>query len=168
MRTPLAATALAVAMLSSPRAHADEADAASGMAVGAATLVAGFAVGGTLMATSNDAASPNAAGWFALESGFALAPLTAHAVVGEWKRGALFSALPAATTLGTIPVFLTNPTAVDHGSLPQQRWMWGLFGVGLFSAAVGVLDVAFAPGRAVQVVPAMGPGSAGLTLGGAL
>jgi hypothetical protein len=168
MRSLLAATALAVAMLVGPPARAAEPDAAAGLAVGAATLLAGFAVGGTMMATSHDTTSVDEAGWFALESGFVLAPLAAHAVVGEWSRGALFAAVPAATTLGTIPVFLVNSTAVDHGSLPEQRWMWGLFGVGMFSAAAGVVDVAFAPGRAVRVAPMMGPGTAGLTLGGAL
>jgi hypothetical protein len=162
-----AGAALAAALLASAPARAGEPAPALAVVVGGATLLAGFVVGGTIIAASGDDAS-KAAGWFALESGFTLAPLGAHAVVGEWGRGALFAAVPTATTLATVPVFLEQPAAVEHGSLEEQRVMWGLFVGGLGVAVAGVVDAAMAPGRAVHVAPMLGAGTTGLVVGGAL
>src|SRR5579859_55751 len=149
-------------------------DPVAALLVGGATIFAGFTAGATIIATGSDLGSPSDAaarqtqiGWWVMEGGFALAPLTAHAVVGEWGRGALFSAVPTLTGLGTIPVFLEQPAAVEHGTLEEQRVMYVLYGVGLVGAVVGVVDAAFAPGRrAVHVAPMVGSGRAGLVLGG--
>jgi ABC-type uncharacterized transport system permease subunit len=103
-----------------------------------------------------------------MESGFTLAPLLSHALVGEWGRGALFAAVPTATTLATEPVLSTNEAAVEHGTLPQQRVMWGLFCGGLAASMAGIIDTAFAPGRSVHVAPLLGAGSAGLLVGSTL
>jgi hypothetical protein len=157
-----------VALAVASPARAADPDPAIAIAVGAATIFAGFAIGGTLMAASGDNTAPNEAGWFLIESGFALAPLTSHAVVGEWGRGAAFAAVPTATTLGTIPVFLLNPAGVDHGTLPQQRVMWGLFCTGLAGSMAGVIDTAFSPGRRLHIAPVLGAGNAGIVVGGAL
>jgi hypothetical protein len=177
MRTPAALAALAAATLATAPAHAEERDPALAVAIGAATIFAGFAVGGTLIGLT---AHPNAAedvpsdtarniaGWFAIQGGLALAPLTSHAVTGEWARGAAFAAVPTATTLASIPVFAVNPDVVDHGTLEQQRWLWGFLCGGMAAAAVGVVDAAFAPGRAIRVAPTVGPGTAGLVVGGML
>ena len=159
---------LAAALVLAPPARAADPDPAIALAVGAATLVAGFAVGGTVMATSGESPAANEAGWMALESSFVLAPFVSHAMVGEWGRGALFATVPAATTLGTIPVFLVSPQGVDHGTLPAQRVMWALFCTGLAASLVGVVDTAFSPGRRVQVAPMLGRGEAGLVVGGVL
>jgi hypothetical protein len=121
-----------------------------------------------LVAASGENAPKNEAGWLTIESGFALAPLTSHAIVGEWWRGAAFSALPTATTLASVPVFLKDPDTVGSGSISQQATLWGLFVAGLGTAAIGIIDAAFAPGRALQVAPAFGPRQAGLVLGGVL
>jgi hypothetical protein len=146
-------------------------------------ILAGFAVGATLVAAGGDLGKPNdaaaattRAGWFAIESGFVLAPLSAHAVMGEWGRGALFASVPAATTLATIPVFVEQPAAVEHGTLEEQRVMWGLFCGGLLAAVAGVVDAALARNRAVDasrsvavhVAPAIASGQAGVVLGGSL
>jgi hypothetical protein len=155
--------------LASP-ARADDADAgpAAAVVVGAATIFAGFAVGGTLMAATGDDTRANQAGWFVIESSFAVAPFAAHGVVGEWGRGALFASIPAATTLGTIPVFAVDPAGVDHGSLPEQRIMWALFCAGLATSMAGVVDAALAPGRRVTVAPSFTRTSAALAVGGVL
>ena len=76
-----------------------------------------------------------------MESGFVLAPWTAHAALGQWTRGLAFAALPAATVGGAAGLFDYAPGTVLHGSLVQQRILWGLFGAGLVSSVVGVLDV---------------------------
>jgi hypothetical protein len=176
--TPAVIPAVAVALLlAAAPARAEERDPVVAVAIGAATMVVGFAVGGTIIGTTahaspaNDVGSDNArniAGWFAIESGFVLAPFASHAVVGEWGRGAVFAAVPAATTVATIPIFTNVPDAVDHGTLPEQRWMWGLFVGGMTAAAVGVVDSAFAPGRSIRVAPMLGSRTAGLVVGGAL
>jgi len=177
MRLPAVLAALAAATLAAPSARAEDRDPALAVAVGAATIVAGFAVGGTLIGMTahanpnNDVASDtarNIGGWFAMQGGFVLAPLASHAVVGEWGRGAIFAAVPTATALGSIPVFLINPDVVDHGTLEQQRWQWALFCAGMAGAAAGVVDAAFAPGRALHVAPLLGAGNAGVVVGGAL
>jgi hypothetical protein len=176
--TPAVVPAVAAAMLfAAAPARAEERDPVVAVAIGAATMVVGFAVGGTIIGTTahaspaNDVPGDNAkniAGWFAIEGGFVLAPLASHAVVGEWGRGAVFAAVPAATTLATIPIFAAVPDAVDHGTLPEQRGMWGLFVAGMAASAVGVVDSAFAPGRAIHVAPMLGRDTAGLIVGGAL
>jgi len=167
------ATSAALAMLftlspSSAQATEPGPDAAVALAVGAATMFAGFVIGGTLVAASGENPGKNEAGWLAMETGFALAPLTSHAVVGEWGRGAAFAAIPTATTLGSLPVFLGDKDAVGSGTITQQAFLWGFFVAGLGSAAIGVIDAAFAPGRALHVAPALGPHQAGLVLGGVL
>jgi hypothetical protein len=77
-----------------------------------------------------------------------LAPLAAHAVVGEWGRGALFAAPPAAMWTGSAILAEYAPNVVAHGTLEQQRVLWAFFGVGFFASAVGVVDAAFADRRA--------------------
>jgi hypothetical protein len=58
---------------------------------------------------------------------------------------------------------------VDHGSLEEQRVMWGLFVGGLGVAVAGIIDAATEPSRGVYVVtPVLARGTAGLILGGAL
>ena len=168
MRILVLAAALAAVSLVTAGARADGSEPAVAVAVGAATVFAGFVVGGTLIAASPGSAARTEAGWFAMESGFTLAPLLSHALVGEWGRGALFAAVPTATTLATEPVFSTNEAAVEHGTLPQQRVMWGLFCGGLAASMAGIIDTAFAPGRSVHVAPLLGAGSAGLLVGSTL
>jgi hypothetical protein len=143
-------------------------DGAVAFLVGAATVLAGFAAGGTLVAASGEDAAKNEAGWLIIESGFALAPLTSHAVVGEWWRGAAFASIPTATTLGSVPIFLARQDAIENGVIAQQEGLWWLFAGGLAGAVVGVVDATFAPGRALHLAPALGPHDAGLILGGAL
>lgn len=159
----------AIALFAAPRVARAEPDAGLAIVTGAATNVAGFLVGGAILSTGHTLASNNA-GWLTLESGFVLSPLVAHAVEGEWGRGLLFSAVPLACLGGTATLFGVVPNTVDQGSLPQQRLMWGLFVGGQFASAVGIVDAAFAPLRAskIRVVPIVGLGQVGLSVGGEL
>jgi hypothetical protein len=158
-------------------ARAEEPDPSVGVVVGAATLVAGFTVGGALMGTTAHATPAgdrpsdtprNTAGWFTMETGFVLAPLLAHGIEGEWARGGVVAAIPAATLVATIPIFLQTPGAVSQATIPQERWMLGLFCAGMAVSIGGIVDAAFAPGRSLHLAPSIGPGTAGLVLGGAL
>ena len=168
MRSLAFPAAISAALLVAPPARAEGPDPALAFALGAASVLAGFVVGGTFIAANQGDAAKTRAGWFALESGFTVAPLAAHGLVGEWARGAAFAAVPTATTLATIPVFFVNDGAVERGTLPQQRVMWGLFVGGLFASMAGVVDTVFSPARALHVAPVVGAGNAGLVLGGAL
>jgi hypothetical protein len=177
MRGRVAGVLVLAASLTAATARAEPPDPTIAVVVGAATLVAGFTVGGALMATTahaNPAADrpsdtgQNMAGWFAIESGFVLAPLLAHGIEGEWVRGGVLAAIPAATTVATIPVFLQTPGAVAQATIPQERWMLGLFCAGMAASVAGVVDAAFAPGRTLHLAPSVGPSTAGLVLGGEL
>jgi len=168
MRSLTLPAVLTAAFLVAPPARADGPDPAIAFAVGAATVLASFAVGGTFIATNPGSPARTEAGWYVMQGGLSLAPLTSHAVVGEWARGAVFTSIPAATTLATVPVFAINEAGVEHGTLPQQRIIWGLFVASLAGSMAGVIDAVFSPGRALRVTPVLGVGNAGVAVGGAL
>jgi hypothetical protein len=167
--------ALAVGSLA-PTARAsppDPPDAALALVSGAAVNVAGMIVGGTVMATSHGAILPYNAGWMTMEASFTVSPLLAHGLVGEWGRGLAFAAGPAAMLGGTAALFQMAPDTVEHGTLPQQRVMWALFGIGFLASAAGVVDATLAPRRArairdVVIAPVVGAGQMGLQIGGRL
>jgi hypothetical protein len=147
-----------------------EPDPAVGVVAGTAVLLVGFTIGSTIAATANGLNGPTNAGWLVMESGFVLAPWTAHAALGQWTRGLAFAALPAATLGGTAGLLDSTPGTVLHGTIVQQRVLWGLFGAGLVSGVIGVLDVAFTTPRpgSVAMAPMVGPGQVGLEVGGCL
>ncbi len=164
---------LGASLTALPRAAcADEDGEKSGWALaGAGALdVAGFVAGSLLLARAHGNHLADNAGWLTIESGLTLAPLAAHGVSGEWGRGALFAAAPLATLAVTTGLFQAVPGTVEGGTLPQQRWMWAMFGGGLFTSAVGVVDALWAPGRARKITlrPAVGSGQVGLQIGGTL
>lgn len=154
-------------MATSP-AQAEEPDGGLAMIVGAASSLAGMAVGGAVLATSRGSDAVRNAGWLTIESGFTVAPFAAHAVNDEWGRGALFSAVPAAALGGTATLFGTVPGTIDQGSIEQQRLMWALFVVGQAASVVGVIDAALARWRTpkIVVVPTVGCSRAGVQIGG--
>jgi hypothetical protein len=163
------AASFGVLVLAAAPARA-EPDPAVGFVAGTAVLLLGFTVGGTVTATANGSNSSTNAGWLIMESGFVLAPSTAHAVLGQWGRGLAFSALPAAAVGGTVGLLDYSPGTVLSGTLVQQRFLWGLFGVGLVSSVIGMIDVTFAGPRvpAIAVAPIVGAGAMGLQVGGTL
>jgi hypothetical protein len=154
-----------------PRAaRAETPEPAAAFFAGALVFVGGFTAGGLLLATSNANITQDNAGWLAMNAGFTLAPLASHAFVGEWMRGLIFAAPPAAMTTGTFVLMDVDSGVIVHGSLPEQRVLWSLLGAGLFSGAVGVVDATFARERSVSLIvaPTVGAGRLGLELGGTL
>jgi hypothetical protein len=156
-------------------------DTAAAFIAGASVIVAGLGVGATIIGSNGSSGgkcvsagecskSTDIAGWMAMQSGFAAAPIVAHGVAGEWERGLLFGSVPLATTAGTATVFAVDPNAVRHSQLPEQRILWSLFVVGLFSSAYGVVDALSADERARRLVvtPVVGRGIVGLDVEGAL
>ena len=163
-------TGVAALLVAPSSSRAQTPDPGAGFVAGASAFVAGFAIGGLLVATGSGSKATDNAGWFAMESGFALAPFAAHAVVGEWARGLAFSAPPAAVSGSTAALFAYDPATIESGTLVEQRWLWSFFCVGLVSGAVGVVDATFAGQR--RAIPAIAlsvaKGSVGIDLRGNL
>jgi hypothetical protein len=136
---------------------------------GAAVVVLGMGTGAALIG-SDAGRAPDNAGWMVMQSSFAVAPFVAHGVVSEWGRGLLFATPPLATTAGTATVFALDPKAVRHSKLTEQRILWSLFVVGLFSSTYGVVDATFAAdrARAVAVTPVVTAHDVGVEIGGTL
>jgi hypothetical protein len=160
---------LSLALFARPAgARADEPDPVVGVASGAGIQTLGFAIGAMLLGTSHRAASQDNAGFLTIEAGLALAPLVAHGAVGEWGRGAAFTAIPAGTMAATGVFLAYEPGAVENGPIEQQRVLWSLLGAGILSSFAGVVDAAFARQRSVIVTPTLGAGSAGIAVMGVL
>jgi len=174
MRSP--PVALVLILLAAPRA-ADAAEPDTGLAFFTATAldVAGFMVGGALIATSAAEGAGDAQrsfGWLAMQAGFTLSPLAAHGLIGEWDRGVTFAAVPAGALAGTAAFYRSRTDGVEYSSWADQWMVWGLFTAGLAASAAGAIDVLFAGsrphGRTVAVRPCVGPGVAGLQIEGPL
>jgi hypothetical protein len=145
---PFSGSVVVVALLLTPSSsRAEKPDPAASFLVGASSFVLGLGVGGAIVATANGNRTPTNAGWFAMESGFALGPVAAHAVGGEWVRGVVFGAPPAAAIGATAALFQYNPGTINSGTLVEQRWLWSFFCVGLLTGLAGVVDAALAGER---------------------
>jgi hypothetical protein len=156
-------------------------DTAAAFIAGASVIVVGLGVGASLIGGNNGSGgkcvsggectkSLDNAGWMVMQSSFAAAPMVAHGITGEWGRGVLFGSVPLATTAGSAAVLAIDPNAVRHSPLSEQRVLWSLFVVGLFSSAYGVVDSLSADERARRLVvtPAIGRGLAGINVEGTL
>jgi len=153
-------------VLACPLAARAEPDPALAMFAGAITETAGFVAGAALLGVGQGDKELGRAGWMVMQSAFTLAPLTAHGAVGEWKRGLAFSAMPAACLAGTTAMFVYEPNAVDYSNLWEQRILWVLFGAGLTTSVIGVVDAMLVNTRGIKVAPSVTARSAGLMVGG--
>jgi hypothetical protein len=158
-----------VITFSASGARAADSDHGAAVLAGTASFVLAFAAGSIVVATANGSDRQSNVGWITIESGFVLAPLASHAVTGEWGRGLVFAATPAAMLGGSVALFDYDNGTIQHGSLTEQRIMWGLFTAGLFSGIVGVVDAGLArTSSGVTMAPLMAAGATGLAVGGTL
>lgn len=139
----LLCVALVLALIAAPavaRADDEPPDPAGlAFAVGGGLGVASFAVGTTMMSTSTERSFRNT-GVFVASTGLVLAPLAAHAVTGEWGRGALF-ALPPLVAEGTlVVVFATTPDALNHAPASIRIPYASAVGIAVVTSAIGVVD----------------------------
>ena len=160
----------AASILAPGPARADEPDTTLALVAGAATNLVGMMVGSTVIATGNGGNGVVNAGWLTICGSFTLSPIVAHGVVGEWGRGLLFAGVPAAMTGGTVALFQIEPGTVNHGTLGQQRIMWGFVGAAFLASAAGIVDATLAAKRArpLTIAPVVGTGRVGVEIGGAL
>ena len=158
------APALALAL--APRtARADELppdpQATTSLLVGAGIATVSFGTGMTMTGTSGDGFVQNA-GIVIAESGLVLAPIAAHGVAGEWKRGLLFALPPLATEIGMlILIDQWGEKLVTLAPLGTQYLYSALFTGSVLFSAIGIVDSAFAGGRASAAArtPASAPAS---------
>jgi hypothetical protein len=143
-----------------------EPDPAIAVFAGGALEVSGMALGAALLGGANGDPTASRIGWLTIHAAYTLAPGASHAIVGEWGRGAFFSAVPAACLVVTGAVLDESPDAVQGSPLGRQRALWLLFTAGLASSLVGILDVGFAGSRKVTVVPSFGPTGSAVSVGG--
>jgi hypothetical protein len=149
---------------------ADPAPAEWAVVAGATTALVPLAVGTSLLARENGPASPQA-GIHVIDAGLALAPLVAHGLVGEWRRGLAFAAISGGAALGASIIVELRPDVIEHGRVAPRVSFAALLTLALFASGIGVADCAAAPERArrpvrfsVALVPQ--PGGVGLALGG--
>lgn len=133
-----------------------------------------------IAAQSPTADGPRNVGFAVSGVGPALAPIVAHAVLGEWKRAAVFGAAPVAAEIGICAYVAAMPDSVFHGTKGSRTGFGLLYTAELLTSAVGLVDVMMARERArldrrgphilggLRVMPSVGPGHAGIVLGGTL
>ena len=136
---------------------------------GAATALVPVAVGGALFAGSDDD-GVHRASIYLMMAGLTVAPALSHLLVREYKRAAVFAALPLAALITNTILFQIEPDVTTYGS-PEGRTVYGVaLAAGVLGAVVGLGDTFGATdrwrARHPIVMPTVGSGSVGLALGG--
>jgi hypothetical protein len=107
----------------------------TGTAVGVAPLLAG----GVLFSATDDNALKRT-GVYLVMSGLTLAPVVSHLVAREYKRAAIFGAVPLAALLTEVVLFQIDPDVSAQGS-GNTRTVFGIgITVGVLGAIVGLAD----------------------------
>ena len=160
---------------------ARRADVTLALVSGVATALIPIALGGmhTASAPVGDDGARNV-GFAVAGVGPALAPIVAHAVLGEWKRAAAFGAVPVGERDRDLRL-LAGGARRASSTAPWRRAPRSaiLYTADLLGAAVGLVDVMMAPERARErrgareaararphVRAQRRPGRAGFVLGG--
>ena len=138
------------------------------LAIGVAIDAVSFAIGAATLGADSFASDQARAGWITCSAGFAVAPFVSHAIVGQWLRGAAFSAVPLAGVIGNAFVLGSNPNIDQMPLNPDQRLVYAFTTAGLLGSFIGLLDVAlYKPSKPrIRVAPSVSMRSAGLVVGG--
>jgi len=130
---------------------------ASALLVGAGVAGVSFGTGMTMTGTSGDGFVQNA-GIVIAETGLVLAPIAAHAVGGEWKRGIFFALAPLAFEIGMLVLIQQwGERLVTLAPLGTQYLYSAMFTGTVLSSAVGVVDASFVSRRAASEAPPAPP-----------
>ncbi len=152
------------------------------LVAGMATAIVPLVLGALHTASASvNTDGPRDVGYAVGGVGPVLAPIVAHAVLGEWKRAAFFGAIPLAGEVGVCALIAAQPDAVFHGTTLSRTSFAVFYSLDIFGAALGLVDVMMARerlgGGAVRsakgapsfvLAPSVGRGHAGLVLGGSL
>jgi hypothetical protein len=159
---------VAVAAEADPDAHDPPVAAAVGAGGGVALLT--LLSGGVLFASTGDDGLRRTAVYVAM-AGLTLAPALAHLMVREYKRAAIFSALPLAALITNVVVFQLDPRVATLGSAGSRTTFGIALTAAILGATVGLVDTFGASDRwrarhRLLVAPSVGAGGGGLTLAG--
>ncbi len=158
------------ALADPPPARETSTKTAWAFAIGAAIDAVSFAVGVALIGSDQAGFDQARAGWLTCSAGFTVAPFVAHAIMGQWLRGAAFSAVPLAGTIGNAIVLSSSTQTIDQTPLKQDQRLIVVFtSVGLLGSVIGLVDVAlFKPTktRGVRITPTISQTGAGFVVGG--
>lgn len=142
----LAAPALASA---AAPASPEEARAPSALVTGFVIAGGSLAAGGYLLAGDGTLDAKHN-GLYLMHGGLTLAPLAAHAVGGEWWRGAAFSIVPALAGGGMVALLAATPEAPIRGKNKSQRIYPVLITVAVLGSALGIFDAALVDERRAE------------------
>ena len=141
------------------------------MVAGLATAIVPLAVGGgiTALADVHDDRRKRT-GIDVITIGVGLAPLVSHLVAREWKRAALFSAVPLAAAAVAIGLLEGSDDLLDNGAIGPRVTFGAVLAVDIMASGIGLIDSFMARDRwkrhALMIIPTAGPQRAGLSLGG--
>jgi hypothetical protein len=172
------AALLSAFLVAAAPARADESanfqpNVAASVGVGLAFALVPVAIGSGLTAGNNTQDAQNA-GIYLMCAGLAVAPVISHLIAHEWKRAALFGALPTAALVGmALMLEVIRPQVVMDLGYPEVRIPFAsLLIVSFFSAGGGLADSLMAGDRArdhhVTIVPTVGNNTVGIAIGGTL
>lgn len=139
------------------------------LVIGIAIDAASFAIGAATLGGDQLAGDQARAGWLTCSAGFTVAPFVSHAIMGQWLRGAAFSAVPLAGVIGNAFVLGSNSNIDQMPLNPDQRLVYAFTTAGLLGSFIGLLDVAlYKPSkpRAVHVTPSISRAGGGFVVGG--
>jgi hypothetical protein len=142
-------------------------------AAGAAIATAALGAGGATLAT-HEGEADRKVGAYTLLAGLAPAPITSHAIAGEWDRAALFGVVPIVGLLGGAWMIERAPVLLGRGHLEERRALALCYGVTLLSSAIGLFDTMNAGerrrerARSLAIAPWVGRDRFGVALGGSL
>ncbi len=162
---------LVVALAGAAVADEREPPVAVAAGAGAGLAIVPLLAGGVLFASSDDDGLRRTGAYVAM-AGLVLAPTVAHLAVREWKRAAIFAALPLAAFIANVVLFQIDPQVTTYGS-PATRTTFGIaLTCATVGATVGLVDTFGASDRwrarhRVMVTPSVGAGGGGVTLGAA-
>lgn len=154
--------------VSAPRESVHKAESRGPLALVSGFAVAGISLGaGSFLLASERELHYKHAGLVVMHSGLTLAPLVAHGVGGEWRRGVLFSIPPALGGLGMLALLSVRPEAPMMGKNKSHRIFPVLITVSVLGSAVGIFDAALIDERMpVEVAAAASDDFGGVWLGG--
>jgi hypothetical protein len=178
--TSLTATARPQDPASEARTTAAEPPVEIAIVAGAVTGLVPMILGGIHTAAQSPTADgPRNVGLAVAGVGPVLAPVVAHVVLGEYRRAALFGALPAAAEIGTCIYLAAIPDSVFEGTKETRLGFALLYTADLLGGVIGLVDAMMVRERArltrrrgpdllgrITVSPRAGAGHRGLVIGG--
>jgi len=138
----LTLASLLVIAAAGTRARADddhEPPVAVALGAGAGLAITPLLAGGVLFASTDDDGLRRAGTMVAM-AGLTLAPIVSHVATREYKRAAIFGAVPLAALITNAIVFAYDPKVTTYGSAYTRTIFGVALTAGVLGAVVGLAD----------------------------